>query len=253
MLQWLEYVAVRLAGGVLSLLPVEVSWKVGELLGLLAWVLGIRRSVAKTNVGVALAGAPLRERRRIVRRSFAVAGRTFVTPFLVKRLAGGRWRRFVRIDGKEHLESAFSAGRGVLVVTGHMGNWELMPLVVSEEGFPAALVMKAMHNTLVNDYCVRLRAAADVEVIERKNAARGVIRALKGGKVVGVLPDQDVAGGVFVRFMGIPTSTVTGPAFFAARLGVPVVCAFVLPEGNKYRLVFEPPLQYRGGDPRRIV
>jgi KDO2-lipid IV(A) lauroyltransferase len=143
----------------------------------------------------------------------------------------------------EELQRAWEEGKGVVVVTGHFGNWEIGGASMAARGFPVDVVVQRQRNPLFDAAITANRTRLGMTVIERKEAPRKVLRALKAGRVVGIVGDQNIRrGGVFVDFFGRPASTARGTALLAIRAGSPLVLGIArrmegLPQ--RYRVSFE--------------
>jgi KDO2-lipid IV(A) lauroyltransferase len=122
------------------------------------------------------------------------------------------------------VEELRSQGRGVLLVTGHYGNWEIAAAAVAARGVPIAAIVRRQGNRLVDARLQELRRALGVETIYQGDAPSRVPRILRANGIVGIVADQDARrSGIFVPFFGRPASTHRGPALFAMRLGAPVL------------------------------
>lgn len=132
-------------------------------------------------------------------------------------------------DGREHFDRAKAAGRGGLVLTGHIGNWELLCRATSAAGFPMSAVIKPFRSRAMTAYVDWLRKAYGVGALPRTGAYRDILRALRANQLVGFVLDQNMtrAEGVFVDFFGRPACTTTGLAHLAANTGVPVIPVFI--------------------------
>jgi len=164
----------------------------------------------------------------IGRRSYANMGRSLMEYTAFARLSAGDVAELVELNGKEHFERAFAGGKGVVLFTAHLGNWELMGARFAAEGYPTDFLVGEQSNKLVDDMMNELRRAQNIGIIHRNVALRGVLRALKDNRMVCLLGDQNVlSGGVFVDFFGRTASTARGPALFAIKQGCPIVVAGV--------------------------
>ena len=141
------------------------------------------------------------------------------------------------LEGEEHLRQARAAGRGVILITGHFGNWELLGARLAHfcgtDDF--YVIGQPQRDQALTRLIDSIRHHHGLQVIPRGSAAREVLRALKKGGVVGILMDVDVKGnGIFVDFLGRPASTTTGPAAYALRTGAAVFLTFDLrqPDGR---------------------
>jgi KDO2-lipid IV(A) lauroyltransferase len=154
--------------------------------------------------------------------------------------------------GWDELDAALAERKGVLLVTGHYGNWEIAAATVAARGVPIAAIVRRQGNRLVNDRLNELRHRLGVETITQREAPSRVPRLLRRGGVVGIVGDQDARrAGIFVPFFGRPASTHRGPALFALRLGAPVFSCVArrLPEaGVRYEVAGERVPVVRTGD-----
>lgn len=149
----------------------------------------------------------------------------------------------VEIAGKEHIIEAYEKGDGVLLMTAHFGEWELLPYVLSTLSIPCSAVTRKIDEPTLEREIQKRRESQGVEVFSRGNAAASMLRALRAGKVVVVLADQNSSES-FLPFFGHPTGTVLGPAVISLRTGSPMVPAFCAKdEHGKHNVWFEPPLR----------
>src|SRR5438093_8501168 len=258
---WLEYLALRAAFGALAALPLGAALGVGELAALVAYLLDRRhRRVGMRNLEIAFPEKPLRERRRILRASLLNLGRMAAELAHLPRLSAERLRDMVRFVDEEWWREAVSWERstGVLVLSGHFGNWELLVFAHGMRGHPVHMVHRTIANPLLDRWLNALRARAGTRTIRKRHAARAVLAALHERGLL-VLPfDQNSTRGlgVFVDFFGVPASTNAGLARIALRTDAPIVPAFIVREGRsaRHRVHVLPILQVeRTGDPAEDV
>ena len=258
---WLEYLALRAAFGALAALPLGAALRVGELAALVAYLLDRRhRRVGMRNLEIAFPEKPIRERRRILRASFLNLGRMAVELAHLPRLSAERLRDMVRFADEEWWREATSWERstGVLVLSGHFGNWELLVFAHGMRGHPVHMVHRTIANPLLDRWLNALRARAGTRTIRKRHAARAVLAALHERGLL-VLPfDQNSTRGlgVFVDFFGVPASTNAGLARIALRTDAPIVPVFIVREGGsgRHRVHVLPIMQVeRTGDPRADV
>ena len=218
-------------GWLLAYLPTPVGLAIGRRLGDALWLLlPHRRAVALGNLRRSFgADRPASEIRRLARRSFQHLGMNVVeicryalrpTEVMLSR---------VRLEGREHLEAAAAQGRGVLVLTAHYGNWELLAAAHGLSGLPLSIVVRPLDHPLLDELADRFRRRSGAELIVKRQAVRDVLGALRRRRMVGILLDQNAtrAEGVFVPFFGAPASTSKGLALLALRTGAPVVPIFL--------------------------
>lgn len=146
------------------------------------------------------------------------------------------------IHGYENLEAANAAGKGVLIVTGHYGNWERLAHWLALQGNPFSVVARDANDTGMNLKVNQKRHASGVEVISRGNAARIILTKLKQKELVGIIPDQN-SGESYLPFFNKPCGTVLGPAVLHLRTKAPILpvfCHWVAP--CKYKVEILPPV-----------
>ncbi len=147
-------------------------------------------------------------------------------------------------EGTGKLDQALARGKGAIVLTGHLGNWELLASYFRFLGYPGCLIGRRIYYEPFNQVLVKLRKSALVTTVYRDESPRKVLAELKANHVVGMSADQDIDSleGVFVPFLGKPAWTPTGPAKVALASGAAIVPAFMIHEGDRYRLLIEDPI-----------
>ena len=251
------YLLMRAALGVLGPLPRGAALAAGAALGRLARdPLGLRREVADRNLASAFPELPAAGRAAVARAMYAHFGRVVMDSL---RLAAGGARAVVpllgRLEGEDVLRSAVAKGRGVILLTGHLGNWELGGAYVAALGLPVAAVVKPPSNPWVAGHVERSRRRTGLETIPMPDARTAVPAALAAGKAVGLVADQGaMRSPVWVPFFGRPTQTPVGPGLFAARSGAPVLFGSVTAvPGGGYRGAVEMLEERPGGDVQAMV
>jgi len=239
-----EYYALRGAVAALDRLSMRRAGRIGEWLGALGYrPFGIRRAVVERQVRAALPALDEAEVRRIAFESYENLGRTAIeTALLPTRSREQVLGMFSRVEGWDVVERAMALGRGILFVTGHLGNWELAGSLVAAKGVPLEAVARRMQNPLFDRYLTRTRQSIGMSVIHDADAVRRVPRAMREQHAVAFLVDQGAVGlaSTWVPFFGRLAKTPRGPAVFALRLGAPVIFGAALrqPDG-RYMIGFE--------------
>ena len=257
----LEYVALRVVMGLLGALPLSLALRLGELGALLAYGLDVpHRRTGMVNLGIAFPERPLRERRRILRHSFLNLGRMAAELAHLPRLSDHQLRGMVRFEDEAWWEQAIGWERstGVLVLSGHFGNWELLVFAHGRRGHPVHMVHRTIANALVDRWLSGLRRRAGTRMIRKSEGAGGVLQALhERGLLVLPIDQNSTRGlGVFVDFFGLPASTNSGMARIALRTDAPIVPVFIVREGRsaRHRVHLLPILQVeRTGEPSEDV
>lgn len=253
-----------LARGVMwltGLLPLPTAQRLGRCIGRIGYRLErTERAVCEYQIGVAMPHLAPGERDALVRRCFEHLGATAVEVLAMPRLRreSARW---LEIVGAEALRSAHALGRGVILVTAHCGNWELLPLAADRLRIPMTAVVRPLHNPRLNTLLLRQRTTEFMEIAQRgtTSSPRLLLQALKRGRVLIVAIDQDIdAQSVYADFLGRPARTPRVAASLALKLDAPLVTGFDerLADGS-HRLTFEavpmPPTVHGAADPEQAL
>lgn len=216
----------------------------GRILGLILYYLWRkRREIALENVRNACASGAIKgEPERIVKRHFEELGKSAIE---IIKIFYGRGKRIidgVRFKGLENLEKARNKGKGIIYITGHCGNWELLALTASMKLNPLAVVARKLNNPYLNNLIERIRSRYGNKVIYKKGALKEIIKVLRGNGSVGILMDQAVLPqeGIVVNFLGRPAWTTKMPALLAEKTGSSILPAFVKREGKGHVITIYP-------------
>jgi len=240
-IRWLTWLTARLV----RVLPLRWVQALGNAIGaLLVRVLGKRRRMALDNLRAALGSDRSdAELAGVVKASVQNMTKTMLELLKFPAMSDEQFARFAPVRGAEHLAEAAARGRGVIVVTPHYGNWEALALRISSLGHQLTVVARDANDPATARMITDARASRGAVIIER-DQVREMLRTLRRGDVLGILPDQHGGeGGVWLTFMGRPASTVTGPAALARRTGAAVVPGFARrTEDDTLEVNFLPPL-----------
>ena len=208
------------------------------------------RRVARRNLAMALPEFTPRRHAQIVDGVFRSIARILVTFAKFPAIRRGYLGQWIRLEGGEYFDQAQRAGRGVLVATAHLGNWELSAFAHALMTAPMNIVVRPLDNPLIDALVERRRALTGNRPIGKKDFARAILKALAANQAVGILIDQNASldTGVFVDFFGVPASAGTGFAKFARHSGAAVIPGFALWNEleQRYVLRFSPPLEMTG-------
>lgn len=156
--------------------------------------------------------------------------------------------------GRERFYEAINAGRGLILVGGHFGNWELGAASVAANGHEVDAVYQPQRNPLFNDAIVQARQRLGLRLIDRKTASREALRSLGKGRIVAFVADQNAGrSGVFVPFLGRLASTHRGPALMAVRSGAPIFFGAAIRNGDHYFGMTEEIVASRDGELDQVV
>jgi KDO2-lipid IV(A) lauroyltransferase len=250
---WAGTVAFRTIQKWLSRKDILQAERIGQRIGRMAFRIGkSRRARSMYNLRLAYPEMTDEERMVITKGVFEHFGLVMCDFVRSASRTKEEVLSSITSEGTENLDRGLELGKGVIILTGHYGNWERLAQWLTLSGYKLAVVVRDANGEL-NDDVLRLRQAAGVEVISRGNAARGILTRLKRNEVAGILPDQN-AGDAFIPFFGKPAGTVLGPAVLSLRSGaspVPVYCYRTGP--GKYHVVALPPIPVEGRTPEEIM
>ncbi len=248
-IRWLT----RLTAWLVRVLPLRWVQAAGDVLGaLLVRALSKRRRLAMANLR-AVFGDDYDERELavIVRRCVQNMTKTMLELLKLPAMSDEQFERFAPVRGAENLAAAVAQGHGVIVVTAHFGNWEALAHRISSLGYQLTVVARDANDAPTARIIKQARESRGARVIER-DQLRDMLRVLREGDVLGILPDQHGGeGGIWISFMGRPASTVTGPAALARRTGALIVPGFARrTEDDTLDVYFLPALQLPETDDR---
>lgn len=212
--------ALRATYALLRVCPFFVIRLFSAAVGRLVYALASKeRRLVLENLGVAFSEWTPQQRKRCARRFFVL----LVKSPLQTIHAGFNKDRLdrVAIRGREHLDRALRSGKGVIVLTAHLGNFTLMHLKLAHAGYPVVVMQRPIKSPKVNQYITRFQQRIGVRALisyPRTEAVKGLITALRENRLVFIMMDQDFGDqGVWVRFFGRLASTASGPVVMALR------------------------------------
>ena len=239
-----EYAAIRGAVAAMERLSFQRAAAVGGRIGRFGYrPLGIRRTVVERQLAAAFPEHDAPEIQRIARAAYVNLGMTSVeTAILPSYSARQIIELFEEVNGWNVVEDLVSRGKGLIVVTGHLGNWELGGAYAAARGLPLDAVARHMANPLFDRYLTATRQRIGMQVVHDEDAVRRVPRSLRAGRAVAFVVDQGAVGlaSTWVPFFGRYAKTPRGPAVFALRLGTPIVFGAALRQpSGRFQLNFE--------------
>jgi KDO2-lipid IV(A) lauroyltransferase len=235
-----EFAVVWLFVSSVRLLPRRGARSVGAAIGAIAFrALGRLRRVGLRNLELAFPNMTSRERETTLRSEYRNLGFLLAEFCKMPDYTAIRASRFIRYEGLENYLAARDRGKGVLVLTGHLGAWELSSFYHSLMGMPMGMVIRRLDNPLVDAFVNRIRCLHGNRVIHKDDFARGLIASMRAGETVGILMDTNMTPpqGVFVPFFGVLACTASGMARIAARTEAAVVPGFLLWEESEQKYV----------------
>jgi KDO2-lipid IV(A) lauroyltransferase len=191
------------------------------------------------NLELALPEIPIEERRRVLKGVYRSLGWQLAEFCRMERYTRGNTAEWIRYQGLEHFLEAEARGKGVLILTGHLGAWELSSFYHSLMGHPMGMVIRRLDNRYLDAFVNRIRRLHGNRVLHKDDFARGLITAMRAGESVGILMDTNMTPpqGMFVDFFGVTACTASGLARVALKTGAAVIPGFLLWEASERRYV----------------
>ena len=236
----LEFALVWLIARTLGWLPRPIARAFGAGVGWAVYrLLGRLRRVGVRNLELALPQRTADERDAILRGVYRSLGWQLAEFCRMERYTRGNTRDWIRYEGLEHFLRAEAEGKGVLILTGHLGAWELSSFYHSLMGHPMGMVIRRLDNRLLDGFVNRIRCLHGNRVMHKDDFARGLLTAMRAGETVGILMDTNMTPpqGVFVDFFGTAACTASGLARVALKTGAAVVPGFLVWERAERRYV----------------
>lgn len=228
---------------VLRYIPWKAALAWGTLMGSVGYLISARyRKVADRNLKLAFGDAMgATERRSLTVRVFQHFSRMALVECLkAPYLTELEIRKLVAAESYDYVDELLSRGKGMLLITGHLGNWELLARRAALEGYHFVVVARQSPDAGFNAITDRLRAGAGYTVHPRGSSPKYILQTLRSGGVIAILPDQK-SDDLFVPFFDVVTGTVAGPAVLSLKTGAPILPMFCprQPDGT-YRMVLKP-------------
>jgi KDO2-lipid IV(A) lauroyltransferase len=245
----LESWLVKAVARTLGRMPPRLARVAADVLSWSAYrALGRLRSVGDCNLKLALPALSAGERERILRSVFRHLGWQLVEFCRMPRYTAENTRDWIRTEGLEHYLAAQQRCKGVLIVTGHLGAWELSSFYHSLMGYPMGMVIRRLDNRYLDQYVNGIRSLHGNRVFHKDDFARRLLTSMRAGETVGILMDTNMTPpqGIFVDFFGHAACTASGLARVALKTGAAVLPGFMLwePAERRYVLHFGPELVF---------
>lgn len=246
--------AARLVSFAVRRLPLSVARLVGRFLGHLGWhLLRHERRKALANIAIAFPDWNRARRASTIRAMFRHLGVSLGEILWLPNVDVAVRDRTTTIEGVEPVLEVLRAGRGMIMITAHCGNWEWMAYAFALFGSPISVLQRERDEAELNHLITEIRAQAGIRTIDRGStgAARQMIQALRGGGALAFLIDQSVrVESVQVPFFGRNALTPVGPARLAIRTATPIVLCFIERRHGHQFMRFQPVIETaRGDDP----
>lgn len=228
--------ALIVASGLVGVLPAKWTDQFGKWLGRLWMRLSRKhRERAKSNLRMCFPDWPAQRVEDAARRVFEHFGKTTLRFLRTGKTTDQEVLTTTQMLGTEVLDRALQKGRGVLLISAHLGNWERGAHFLALRGYRISVVARDANSARVTEIVNQRRRVQGVDVLSRGNATRAILERLRKNQCVAILPDQNTWE-IYVPFFGFPAGTVAGPAVIHLRTGAPIIGAFVTEsEHGEYR------------------
>ncbi len=243
MRNYIEFAIFKFFVLIARLLPFRVLQKFGKFFGIFAYYfIPYRKKVALDNLRNSFPEKSEREIKEILKMTYV---NFFITLFefvSFPKLRADDFKKFVKFENIECVRESLSLGNGLILMSGHFGNWELSAIVSGLEiGKPLNVIVKTQRNKLVDAEINKWRCWFGNRVIPMEKAFRESLKILSSGGIVALLADQSAPReGLYINFMGRPAATFAGPAVMSLKSKAPIVMGFAIRDKNfNYRIVFE--------------
>ena len=234
----LQYVGLRLVSMVLHCFPVGANVRTAAFLGTLMYLVDRKhRDRAMHNLRRSFPDMSEAERRRMARRSQQELVMLAVEVLFTTRLVRlDTWARYVELENfREVVELLTKRDQGLILLTGHYGNWEILGYVLATLGFETTSVARPLDNPYVNEWLLGVRERQGQRIIAKKGATDEVVQVLDQRGAVGFIADQNAGSkGIFVDFFGRKASTYKSIGLLAMQYEVPVVIGYARRTGKPF-------------------
>ena len=243
----LNYLLYRLGEVLAFCLPFKALYFLAKILSTLQYLFSrTDRITVRENIKALFPGIEARRLRKYTKGVFLHFSLYLANFFKFQRFSLGYIKSHVTVEGLKHIDAALSGGKGLIIVSAHIGNWELGGITLGLMGYPLNAVALPHKHAAVDRFFNRQRESKGMHVIPIPHAVRGCLEAFSRNEIVCLAGDRDFTqGGITVDFFGRPAMIPKGPAVFALRNKVPLVCGFTIQKENEqFLLFFNPAIQF---------
>lgn len=246
----LFYILYKLGESFALAFPVKASYAVASFISdIKYWLSPRERREMVENLKLVLPDEPEKALRRYSREIFINFSRYLVDFFRFKKTDLAYVNSHVEIPGREYIDEGLKKGKGVVILTAHLGSWELGGAVMGLLGYSMNALVLEHKNRRVNNFFVTQRQIKNEKVISTTFALRKCLGALTNNELLAIVGDKDYANsGVVVKFFGKDTLLPKGPAVLSLKTGAAIVPGYTARiKDDKFRLIFERPVEFSPG------
>ena len=245
------YLLYRIGAFLALTLPIKIAYRIADISGTVYYFLAKRdRKIVTDNIKVVLNRSEnIHKISKISRHVFINFARYLVEFFRTPSLDLKYIEKHIKIEGRENLDKALDLGKGAVLLSAHLGNWELGAAILSMLGYKINIIAWAHKNSLINNFFLQQRQSKGIMVIPLGAGVRKAFSALRNNEIVALLGDIDYTKpetGIKVKLFGRDTVLPKGPAAFSLKTAAPIVPIFLLREkANKFRFVLTKPIIFK--------
>ncbi|WP_020004659.1 lysophospholipid acyltransferase family protein [Brachyspira innocens] len=228
----LEYIPLRILMEIMAVMPYIVIILFAKLVGtLMYYFVPSARHTALINLKQAFPNKSFHERKRIAKRSMKSMIMTFAEFIKSSRMSDEQILKRIKIEGQDIFDEAMhKKNRGIIAITGHIGNWEYIAFYFAIKGYHPSVIVRPLDNPKLDVYMKSWREKRGMKCISRWGDLREIFYALNDNSPVAFLSDQNYLDGIFVDFFGCPCATATGPIAIAMKTGSPIAIVYSVPD-----------------------
>ncbi len=250
--RWLKHnagwVTLKIVIALVNILPLRMMYGLANGMAGLAWMLGVRRQIVFNNLNRAFGREKNpQEIRAIARETYRNIAKNICELLRVFKFSQAEIDKMFIIQGREYLDAALARGKGVIGLSGHLGNFPLMGAKLAQEGYSGASFIYGASEARVVKLFFDIGRHLGISLIPTSPSQASVRKSLKWlreNKILCIQADRNAPQGVFVDFFGYPAATPIGPVVLAKRTGATVLPMFVVREMNsRHRIIFGPPVE----------
>jgi Kdo2-lipid IVA lauroyltransferase/acyltransferase len=248
----------RLVSFIVLALPVRIGLMLGQAIGSLSFYIFKKdREKALRNLDIAFGHSKSEiEKRNIVKKVFENLGKNLIEVMSIPKLTRGSINKYVSCENIGILKRFAAENKGIIILSAHFGNWELLAHYISIQGLPINVIARRVRMDGLEAFLSGIRKKNNVNVIYRDASAKEIVDLLRNGKFVGIMPDQDMdsVSGVFVDFFGKSAWTPSGPAVLSFLTGVSIVPCFLVRRSFGHEFLIDTPVELvKTGDRKKDI
>nr|MBU1328311.1 lysophospholipid acyltransferase family protein [Candidatus Omnitrophota bacterium] len=249
------FLLFKLMSFIILAFPIRIGLILGQAFGSLCfYILRKERKRALRNLDIAFGNSKSAiEKRKIVKKVFENLGKSSIEILSIPKFSEESFKKYIYCKNIDTLKGFLQEGKAVIILSGHFGNWEFLAHYLSISGLPMNVIARRARQSGLEAFLIRIRKRNCVNVLYRDASAKEIVDLLRGGKFVGIMPDQDMdsISGVFVDFFGKSAWTPSGPAVLNLLTGASIVPCFIVRKAFGHEVIIEKPMELAKTDNKR--